>query len=80
MRTLALEYASRGVTANAVLPGVTDTEMARQALAKVRERVEGAILMKQIGQPEDITQAMAYLCSHRAAFVTGQCLSPNGGT
>ena len=79
MRTLALEGASKGVTANAVLPGVVDTEMARQSLVKVRDKVEAAIPMKRIGRPEDIANAVAFLCSERAAFITGQCLSPNGG-
>jgi 2-hydroxycyclohexanecarboxyl-CoA dehydrogenase len=79
MRTLALECAGKGVTVNAVLPGVIDTEMSRQALVKVRDRIEAAIPMKRVGQPEDIAQAVAYLCSEQAAYITGQCLSPNGG-
>lgn len=79
MRTLALEGASRGVTCNAVLPGVIDTEMAREALVKVRDKLEASIPLKRVGQPEDIAQAVAYLCSERGAYLTGQCLSPNGG-
>ena len=52
VRTLALEYAAKGVTANAVLPGVIDTAMSREALSHVRERVEAAIPMGRIGQPK----------------------------
>ena len=79
VRTLALEYAAKGVTANAVLPGVIDTAMMREALSHVRERVEATIPMGRIGQPEDIAQAVAYLCSHRGGYLTGQLISPNGG-
>jgi NAD(P)-dependent dehydrogenase (short-subunit alcohol dehydrogenase family) len=79
MRTLALECAGKGITVNAVLPGVIDTDMSRQVLVKVRQKLEAAIPMKEVGQPEDIANAVAYLCSDGAAYVTGQCLSPNGG-
>lgn len=79
MRTLALEGASRGVTCNAVLPGVIDTEMAREALVKVRDKLEAQIPLKRVGQPEDIANAVAFLCSERGAYLTGQCVSPNGG-
>jgi 2-hydroxycyclohexanecarboxyl-CoA dehydrogenase len=79
MRSLALECASRGVTANAVCPGVIDTALMREGIAKVRDQVEAAIPMRRIGQPDDIAGAVAYLCSERGAYLTGQILSPNGG-
>jgi 2-hydroxycyclohexanecarboxyl-CoA dehydrogenase len=79
MRSLALECASRGVTANAVCPGVVDTALMREGIAKVREQIEAAIPMRRIGQPEDIAAAVAYLCSERGGYVTGQIISPNGG-
>jgi len=79
MRTLALECAGKGVTVNAVLPGVIDTDMSRQVLVKVRQKLEAAIPMKKVGVPDDIAHAVAYLCSPGADYVTGQCLSPNGG-
>ena len=79
MRTVALETASKGVTVNAVLPGVIDTEMAREALEKVRDRVEASIPMKRVGRPEDIANAVAFLCSERGGYLTGQSISPNGG-
>jgi NAD(P)-dependent dehydrogenase (short-subunit alcohol dehydrogenase family) len=79
MRTLALECASKGITVNAVLPGVIDTEMSRTALVKVRDKLEAAIPMKYVGEPEDIANAVAFLCSDRASYITGQCISPNGG-
>ncbi len=79
VRTVALECASKGVTVNAVLPGVIDTDMAREALEKVRDRVEASIPMKRVGRPEDIANAVAFLCSERGGYLTGQSISPNGG-
>jgi 3-oxoacyl-[acyl-carrier protein] reductase len=79
MRSLALECASRGVTANAICPGVIDTALMREGIAKVRDQVEAAIPMRRIGQPDDIAGAVAYLCSERGSYLTGQIISPNGG-
>lgn len=79
VRTIAREYAAKGVTANAVLPGVIDTPLAREGIEKVRDQVLAAIPMGRMGEPEDIAQAVAFLCSDRAAYVTGQLISPNGG-
>lgn len=79
VRTIAVEYAAKGVTANAVLPGVIDTPLAREGIEKVRDQVLASIPMGRMGEPEDIAQAVAYLCSEEAGYVTGQMLSPNGG-
>jgi NAD(P)-dependent dehydrogenase (short-subunit alcohol dehydrogenase family) len=79
MRSLALECASRGVTANAICPGVIDTALMREGIAQVRDQIEGAIPMRRIGQPDDIAGAVAYLCSERGSYLTGQIISPNGG-
>jgi NAD(P)-dependent dehydrogenase (short-subunit alcohol dehydrogenase family) len=79
MRSLALECASKGVTSNAVCPGVVDTALMREGTAGIREQLAAAIPMRRIGQPEDIAEAVAYLCSERGAYVTGQIISPNGG-
>jgi NAD(P)-dependent dehydrogenase (short-subunit alcohol dehydrogenase family) len=79
MRSLALECAARGVTANAVCPGVIETALMREGIAKVREQIEGAIPMRRIGQPDDIAGAVAYLCSEQGSYLTGQIISPNGG-
>ncbi len=79
IRTLAVEYAAKGVTANAVLPGVIDTELMREGIEKVRDQVLAAIPAGRVGQPEDIANAVAFLCSDQAAYLTGQLISPNGG-
>ena len=74
-----MEYAAKGVTANAVLPGVIETELMREGIEKVRDQVVGSIPMGRIGEPEDIANAVAFLCSDKAAYLTGQMISPNGG-
>lgn len=79
MRSLALECAAKGVTSNAVCPGVIDTALMREGTARVREQLEAAIPMRRLGQPEDIAEAVAYLCSEKGAYLTGQIISPNGG-
>ncbi|HEX7927511.1 MAG TPA: SDR family NAD(P)-dependent oxidoreductase [bacterium] len=79
MRSLALETASKGVTSNAVCPGVVDTALMREGTARVRDQLEASIPMRRIGHPEDIAEAVAYLCSERGGYMTGQIISPNGG-
>jgi NAD(P)-dependent dehydrogenase (short-subunit alcohol dehydrogenase family) len=79
MRSLALECAAKGVTSNAVCPGVVDTALMREGTARVREQLEAAIPMRRLGQPEDIAEAVAYLCTERGGYLTGQIISPNGG-
>lgn len=79
IRSLATEGASRGVTANAVLPGVIQTALMEEGVRHVKEQLVASIPMGRIGEPEDIAGAVAYLCSERGGYVTGQLLSPNGG-
>ena len=79
-KTLAREYASRGVTVNAVSPGYIDTDMTATELPEERR----AELMRQIplarvGKPEDVAAAVAYLAGPGAAYVTGQVLRVTGG-
>ena len=84
-KTIAREVARRGVTANAVCPGPTDTDMLAQVAgggeqgAKVIEAMTRAVPMKRLGQPADVAAAVAFLCSEEAGFITGQTLSVSGG-
>ena len=83
-KTIAREVARRGVTANTVCPGPTDTDMLREVTggeegAKVIEAMTRAVPMKRLGQPQDIAAAVGFLCSEEAAFITGQTLSVSGG-
>lgn len=84
-KSIARELASKGVTANAVCPGPTDTpllagivESAPDA-AKVIDAMTRAVPMKRLGQPEDVAAAVAFLTSEQASYVTGQTLSVSGG-
>jgi 3-oxoacyl-[acyl-carrier protein] reductase len=77
VRALSLEYASRGVTVNAVAPGVIDTP-ATQGLFD-RASLAALIPMKRAGQPAEVADLVAFLASDRAAYISGQIISINGG-
>jgi 2-hydroxycyclohexanecarboxyl-CoA dehydrogenase len=77
-KALAIEFASRGITANAVPPGFVDTEGLRAAPVDVDETSQKSP-MKRPGRPEDVAAAVAYLASEDAGYVTGHTLNVNGG-
>jgi NAD(P)-dependent dehydrogenase (short-subunit alcohol dehydrogenase family) len=89
-RSLALELAPSNVTVNAVCPGFTETEMLQESLAKIMantgrtEAAARAELMKtnpqgRLVQPDEVAEAVRWLCSDAARSVTGQCISIAGG-
>lgn len=78
-KCLAKELASRGVTVNAVAPGYIDTDMTAVLPEKVKEAVLAQIPLKRMGRPEDIAEAVAFLASDRASYITGQVLMVDGG-
>lgn len=78
-RGLAREMAPFGVTANAVCPGPTNTRAMQLIPRDSYERARDAVPMKQLCEPEDIANAVLFLASPRARFVTGQTLMVNGG-
>ncbi|HEY1996699.1 3-oxoacyl-ACP reductase FabG [Paraburkholderia sp.] len=76
-KSLSLELASRGITVNAVAPGVIESPMAGQAFPP--ERIKQIVPAQRAGQPEEVAAMVAYLVSDAGAYVTGQVLSINGG-
>jgi len=84
-KTVARESARKGVTANVVCPGPTDTPMLRGIVdasddgEKVIGAMTGAVPMKRLGQPEEIAAAVRFFASEEAGFITGQTLSVSGG-
>jgi 3-oxoacyl-[acyl-carrier protein] reductase len=78
-KSLAREYASRGITVNAVTPGYVDTDMTTAMTGEAREKTVAGIPVGRTGQAREIATAIAYLASDEAAYVTGQTLRVNGG-
>ena len=79
-KALAQEVAANGITVNNVPPGFIDTPMLRSSPIGARvEQVAAASPMKRSGQPEDIANAVAFLASEEAGYITGHTLSVNGG-
>ena len=76
-KSLALELASRGITVNAVAPGVIATEMSEGAFDA--ETVKRLVPMQRAGQPEEVAELVAFLASDKAAYLSGQVISINGG-
>jgi 3-oxoacyl-[acyl-carrier protein] reductase len=78
-KTLAREYASRGVTVNAVAPGYIDTDMTRNLPEDAKKYMLGQVPLGRVGSPEDVAAAVLFLSSEEAGYITGQVLRVNGG-
>ena len=78
-KTLAREYASRGVTVNAVAPGYIDTDMTRNLPEEAKKYMLGQVPLGRIGTPDDVANAVLFLSSDEAGYITGQVLRVNGG-
>jgi 3-oxoacyl-[acyl-carrier protein] reductase len=78
-KTIARELASRGITCNAVAPGFIGTDMTEVLPEQIKTAVIGQIPMGSFGEPDDIASAVAFLASHEARYITGQCLTVDGG-
>ena len=78
-KATAKELASRGITVNAIAPGFIETEMTAVLSDKVKEATASQIPLGTFGQPEDVANAVAFLASDEARYITGQVLHVDGG-
>ena len=78
-KSMALEGARFGITANIIAPGVIGTEAWKMGDAKMNDRMVLRTAMRSAGEPEDIANAIAFLCSPEARYITGQVLTVAGG-
>ena len=80
-RALAMEYGPRGIRANAVAPGIVETDMWHAALAEpgVSDHILGLIPTRRTSTPEEVADAVVFLASDAARAITGEILSADGG-
>jgi 3-oxoacyl-[acyl-carrier protein] reductase len=78
-KTIAREYANRGITANAVAPGFIDTAMTQALSESVRTELAKQIPLGKLGTPEDVANAVRFLASPWASYISGQVIHVNGG-
>jgi 3-oxoacyl-[acyl-carrier protein] reductase len=78
-KSIAREYADRGITVNAVAPGFITTAMTDAIPEKEREELIKQIPMKRLGTPEDVAKTVYFLSSEDASYITGQVIGVNGG-
>ena len=78
-KTIAREYAQRGINVNAIAPGYIETPMTEALPEKAKEELRRLIPMERLGKPEDVAEAVLFLVSEESSYITGQVLNVNGG-
>ncbi|MFH1625057.1 MAG: 3-oxoacyl-[acyl-carrier-protein] reductase [Pseudomonadota bacterium] len=78
-KTVAREFATRGINVNAVAPGFIDTAMTQSLPENIRENLKKQIPLEKLGTPEDIAETVYFLVSEASSYITGQVINVNGG-
>jgi 3-oxoacyl-[acyl-carrier protein] reductase len=78
-KALAQEVGSRNITVNAVAPGFIETDMTAKLPQEVKDRMLATVALRRPGQPEDVANAVNFLASDDAAYITGHVVNVNGG-
>jgi 3-oxoacyl-[acyl-carrier protein] reductase len=78
-KTIAREYASRNITVNAVAPGFIDTAMTQHLSPEIKDGLLSQIPLKRLGQASDVADAVCFLSSEKAGYISGHVLHVNGG-
>jgi NAD(P)-dependent dehydrogenase (short-subunit alcohol dehydrogenase family) len=78
-KTAALEYAQDNIRVNAVCPGYIRTRMTEDTMRRRSEQIMAQVAFRRMGEPEEIAEMVAWLCSERASYVSGACYNVDGG-
>jgi 3-oxoacyl-[acyl-carrier protein] reductase len=78
-KTIAREFAQRGINVNAIAPGYIETPMTDVLPEKTKEELKRLIPMERLGRPDDVAEAVLFLVSEASSYITGQVLNVNGG-
>ena len=78
-KSIAREVSHRGITVNCVAPGFISTEMTDDLPSELKEKLAESIPMNRFGSPQDVAEAVFFLSSEKAAYITGTVLNVNGG-
>jgi 3-oxoacyl-[acyl-carrier protein] reductase len=78
-KTIAREFAQRGINVNTIAPGYIETPMTDSLPEKVKEELKRLIPMERLGKPDDVAEAVLFLVSDTSSYITGQVLNVNGG-
>jgi len=78
-RSLAREIGGKGITVNVIAPGFIETDMTADLPESVKTQLKGSISTKRLGTVEDIANAVSYVSSDGAGYLTGQCICVDGG-